>query len=126
MGSGRWAIAVGTPVETSQCDFVAAVDNIIKQPAVSPPKIGWRHQREVRAVLDTSFGITRCLVQVDDGCIQGVRRIELPMDRAADALIRPNRAKGPSIEDGRQAFDDFDAQDASGLGWHGVSPWWPM
>ena len=48
------------------------------------------------------------------------------MDRAAHALIRPDRAKVPAIKDGGQAFDDFDTQDAPGLGCHGVSPWWPM
>jgi hypothetical protein len=114
MRRGRRAIAVGTPVETGQRDLVAAVGNVVEQPAVSPPEIGWRHQREVRAVLDTSDGITRRLVQVDDRCIQVMRWIEFPMDRVAHALIRPDRAKDPAIEDGGQAFDDFDAQDAPG------------
>ena len=72
MGRSRRAIAVGTPVKTGQRDLVAAVGNVVQQPAVSPPEIGWRHQREVRAVLYPSGGIMRRLVQVDDRCIQRV------------------------------------------------------
>ncbi len=123
MRRGRRAIAVGATIEPGQRDLVAAVGHVVQQPAIAFRQIGRRHQREVRAVLHPSGGVARRLVQVDD---HGVQRMRADRARhgSCHSGTRTSRSSRNTraIENRRQAFGDFNAQYAAGLGCHRGSP----
>ena len=98
-----------TTVDDAGNAGTAAVGDFKQQRAVAA--VRWTEEKEVGREFDFTLGIARGFVEVDDGAVVRVLRMDGEVDAGDDLLVRPGSAEGLPVEDGR-AGEDLDAGDA--------------
>ncbi|TMD86258.1 MAG: hypothetical protein E6I78_06095 [Chloroflexi bacterium] len=97
IGRGLRIIDPGRLVEAVQDDLVAAIVHLEDQLLVPPAQVDRPQEVDVAADLDQAARISRRLVEVGDGGVAGVQRIEPQINRAGDPLVGARRTEGMAV-----------------------------
>ena len=84
-------------VECRQRQPVAAVRDVEQQAVVPARLVFWRKDADIRGEMHQAIASALGQVDIGDGAVQRMRRIDGEMRRAVELLITPDIAKFPTI-----------------------------
>ena len=109
VGSRRRVVAAGGAVEHAQRQLVAAVVDVVEDGAVALGGVFRREEEDVRLELDLAFRVARRQVQIDDGLVARVLRIDGEAGDADELLV------GAGVAERLAAGERFTAVDFEGF-----------